>query len=155
MFVSRQEGLRPEEPKTLGLSSAAGTLAAFELEVTQVWKRLLPWLLPLSGIGNLRRVETFMSHYFWTTEGKVGLCYVRLKILKAANMKTFWQRDANCVVESCPLWTHPTVITYRCQDGSKRTEQQRGKRIYIKKAIKRRAGQRRLWESCSLCEGSL
>lgn len=53
-----------------------------------------------------------LCHFtFGATEGKVGQCCVRLKVLKAANMKTFWERDANCVVESCPLWTHPTVIT--------------------------------------------
>lgn len=64
----RVEAGRAEEPKT-GLSPAA-FLAACEGEVTQVWKRLLPWLLPLSGTGNLRRVETFMSLYFWTHRGE-------------------------------------------------------------------------------------
>lgn len=151
MFVSRQEGLRPEEPKT-GLSSAA-FLAACEGEVTQVWKRLLPWLLPLSGTGWKR-----LCHFsFGRAEGKVGRCCVRSKVLKAANMKTFWERDANCVVESRPLWTHPTVITVigaRTGPRGLSNKETKGS-LSGKKGIKRRAGQRWIWEPCGPCEGSV
>lgn len=129
VFVWRQEGLRPEEPKT-GLSSAA-FLAACEGEATQVWKRLLLWLL--SGTGNLSRVETFMSLYFWTDRGESWLVLWSFEGPESGEHENILGGGCKlCRWVVSPLDPSHSNHCYWCQDGSKRTEQQRDKRIYIR-----------------------
>lgn len=104
MSVLRQEGLRPEEPKT-GLSSAA-FLAACEGEVTQVWKGSFSGSSHSLGQATSDGWKRLSHLYFWTHRGESWPVLCSFEGPESSEHENILGEGCKL----CPPWTHPTLI---------------------------------------------